>query len=187
MDEEDQSRCMKLAKPLLPDMYEGWQEALARYLRTAPEIIAEHDDTTAANCIRAHMWAEVVRRFGGRRGCKLLRLNGLNLLNYRNETLWRFKQVDGVGRHRNYQTVQQRRYDAQLSLPGLPPEAVRLTSGYQPDTALQSILRVVVARPFGKSMRWTSQVNVVDGAAGWVDITPARFAGTTHFETRSAR
>ena len=169
-DHEDQARCMTLAGPLLADFHDAWHVALGRYLSYPAEFTAEHDDTTAANCIRAHMWTEIVRRFVGRRGCKLLHLTGLNLLNHRDETVWRFKQVDGSGRHQNYQTPQQRRYDLQLTLPGLPLEAVRLTSGYQPDAALQSIQRIIVSRPFAKVIRWSSQIHLDGATASWESL-----------------
>lgn len=183
----DQERCMKLAAPLLPEFYQAWHAAFARYLKYPAEITAEHDDTTAANCIRAALLAEITRRFNGRKGFKLLRYRRLWLLNHRDQTLWRFKQVDGSGRHQNVQTVQQRRFDLQLPLPGLPAEAVRLTSGYEPDAARQSIQRVIVSRPYGKSMRWAAQVNMMEGAATWTDITPARFFGTERFDYRTRR
>jgi hypothetical protein len=71
-----------------------------------------------------------------------------------------------------------------LSLPNLPPEAIRLTSGYEPDAAFMSIQRVIVSRPFGKSMRWAAQVNMAGDAATWQDITPVRLPGTSHFDYR---
>lgn len=183
----DQERCMALAAPLLIDLHQAWYEAFGQYLKYPAEFTAEHDDTTAANCIRSHMWTEVVRRFDGRHGCKLLSLGRLNLLLYKNDVVWRFKKVDGSGRHQNYQTKQQRDYDDQLELPGLPGAAVRLTSGYQPDGAGQAIDRVIVSRPLGKSMMWAAQTNVIDNAASWVDITPRRLAGTDRFDYRARR
>jgi len=175
---EDQDRCMGLAAPLLPEFYDIWHHAFGEYQKYPTEFTAEHDNTTMANCIRSHAWTEVVRRFDGRKGFNLLRLGRLNLLLCRDETVWRFKLVDGSGRHSNYQTEQQKNFDDQLPLPGLPSEAVRLTSGYQPDEAGHSIARVIVARPIGRQIEWASQVNIVDDVASWVDITPPRLPGT---------
>jgi len=184
---EDQNRCMALAEPLLQDVHDAWHHAFGEYLKYPAEFTAEHDDTTAANCIRSHMWKEVTRRFAGRKRCKLIRMRGLNLLLHRDELVFRFKKVDGAGRHRNYQTQQQEDFDDQLPLPELPPEAVRLTSGYQPDFAGQSIERIIVARPIRRSIAWAAQVNVTDGAASWVDITPARLPGTEHMDYRGRK
>ena len=124
----DLERCMESASKLLPEFSDAWLSAMARYRSTDKEILAEHDDSVAAQNVRAHMWMEVRRRFNGRPGFTLRRLNGLNLLLYRDEFSWRFKKLDRMGRHSNYQTKQQRDYDFQLPLPGLPPPATRLTS-----------------------------------------------------------
>lgn len=156
MDDDDQEGCMSLAAPLLPDFYEVWHHAFGTYQRYSPEFRAEHDDTTVANCIRSHAWTEIVRRFDGRPGVKLMRLRGLNLLLHKDETVWRFKLVDDGGRHSNYQTQQQKDFDDQLEFPEFPPAAIRLTSGYQPDDAAQAIERILVARPLGPSIRWVA-------------------------------
>lgn len=187
MAKDDQEQCMTLAEPLLRDFHDAWHHAFGEYQRYPAEFTAEHDDTTAANCIRSHMWTEVVRRFDGRVGCTLIRLKQLNLLNYKDKSLWRFKRVAASGRHSNYQTKQQQDYDDQLDLPGLPPAAVRLTSGYQPDEASQTIERVIIAKRLGRSIVWTSQVNVVEGVASWIDITPARLVGTERIDFRGRR
>jgi hypothetical protein len=177
-------RCMEMAAPLLPEFSEAWQLAMQTYRKYEPAFTAEHDDTTAANCIRSHMWVEIDRRFRGRPGFALLRLKGLNVLLYRDLSVWRFKRVDRHGRHSNYQTDQQRDFDDQKPFPEIPPPAVRLTSGYQPDASGQAIERVIVARPIGRSMQWAAQVNVVDNVASWIEITPKRFAGTERFERK---
>jgi hypothetical protein len=180
----DLELCMERAGPLLPEFSEAWQAAMAAYRQYQPEWRAEHDDTTAANCVRSHMWMEIRRRFDGRPGCVLKSLGKLNVLIYRDESVWRFKKVDRTGRHSNYQTKQQRDFDNRLPLPGIPEPAVRLTSGYQPDTSGEAIERIIVARPFGRSIEWAAQVNIIDSAASWIDITPKRFAGTERFQRK---
>lgn len=180
----DLELCMEQAAPLLPDFSEAWHLAMEAYRGYPPGYSAEHDDTTAANCIRSHMWMEIERRFHGRAGCSLLTLRGLRVLNFRDQIVWRFKRVDGGGRHRNYQTKQQRDFDNQKPLPGIPPPAVRLTSGYQPDASGQAIERIIVARPMGRSTQWAAQVNIVDSVASWVEITPRRFTGTERFQRK---
>src|SRR3954452_10004967 len=110
----DEARCMAIAQPLLRDMYDAWHAAFGLYRTGYPEhIIAEHDDTTAANCIRSHMWMEVSRRFSDRPGCTLLNVRGFKILNYRDELVFRFKKVNGAGRHQNIQTDQQMDFDDQ--------------------------------------------------------------------------
>lgn len=182
----DQELCMDLAEPLLQDFHEIWHHAVNMYYRIPAEFTAEHDETTVANCIRSHAWTEVGRRFDGRPGFKLLRLRRLNLLLHCDKSVWRFKRVDGDGRHANYQTKQQMDFDDQLPLPGLPPAAMRLTSGYEPD-AVGSVERIIVARPIGRFVRWAAQVNIIDGCASWTDITPSRLPGTERIHYRGRR
>jgi hypothetical protein len=120
--------------------------------------------------VRSHMLQEVIARFDSRPGFTILVLRGLALLNYQDQIVLRFKKVDGEGRHQNYQTKQQKDFDDQLELPEIPPAA--------------TIRRIIVSRPWGKSMMWSSQVNVVDKEAMWEDITPARLAGTSRLDRR---
>lgn len=178
---------MKLAAPLLPDFHEAWHHAFKTYKDYPPEFTAEYDDSVAAQVIRRHAWTEIVRRFDGHKGVNFRRLRGLNLLLYKDETVWRFKKVDASGRHANYQTSQQQDFDDQLDLPGIPAKAIRLTSGYQPDEAGQEIERIIIARPMGRQIEWASQVNVANGTASWEDITPARLPGTERVDFRRKR
>jgi hypothetical protein len=186
--EEDEALCMEIAQPLLRDMHEAWHAAFTTYRVEYPEkVIAEHDDTTAANCIRSHMWTDMLRRFDGRPGCALLTIRQLRILNYRDLLVFRFKKVNSEGRHHNYQTKQQMNFDDQLPLPGIPSAATRLTSGYQPDIIGEMIERIIISRPMGLHTTWAAQVNVVGDTASWVDITPERLLGTERIDFRPRR
>lgn len=79
--------------------------------------------------------------------------------------LARFKKVKANGKHSNYQTKQQQEYDDQLSFPEFPDPAYRLTASYQLDASGTAVERIMIARPIGRSIFWTSQVTVLDGAA----------------------
>lgn len=173
----DLERWMKAAAVVLPEFHEAWHAAMTLYRKYPAEAVAEHRDRTAAGSVNDHMIKEVIRRFGERRGFKILDVRGMLVLSDHDRIVWRFKKVDGGGRHRNYRTKQQRAYDNQLPLPGVPGRAVRLTSGYQPDIAFQSIERVIVSRPLGRTVQWAAQVNVVDNVASWTEITPQRLPG----------
>jgi hypothetical protein len=176
---------MSFIEPLLVGLHDDWRAAHTLYQERYPaDILAEHDETTAANCVRAHMLMAVIRRFDGVPGCHVLDINSFKVLNYRDLAVLRFKKVDAAGRHHNYQTAQQKDFDDQEPLPGLPAEAVRLTSGYQLDVSGQAIERIIIARPIGQSIMWTAQVNVIEDHAAWIDITPRRLAGTERFDYR---
>jgi hypothetical protein len=108
-------------------------------------------------------------------------------LNYFDLALLRLKKVNGAGRSRNVLTKQQRDYDDQKPIPGLPPAAVRLVVGYQPDAAFSVIERVIVSRPLGKEILWSAQIVVADEAPAWFDVTPTRLAGTEAVDFDAAR
>jgi hypothetical protein len=130
------------------------------------------------------MLLEIRRRLDGQHGCNLLDVRGFHVLNYRDEAVLRFKKVDSSGRHSAYQTDQQKEFDDQKTIPGIPPAAVRLTCGYQNSPSGDAIERIIIARPMGRSILWTSQVTVIDAAADWVDITPERLPGTGRVDFR---
>jgi len=185
MEEDDLSLCLELISPVLAGLHDDWRASHQLYQERYPaEILAEHDESTAASCVRSHMLMAIKRRFDGVDGYHVLDINGLKVLNYRDLAVLRFKKVDAAGRHHNYQTGQQKAFDDQLPLPSLPPEAVRLTSGYQLDMSGQAIERIIIARPVGFSIAWTAQVHVIENKAAWIDITPRRLAGTERFDYR---
>jgi hypothetical protein len=187
-DDNDLTRCMNLIEPLLVDLHEGWEAAHRLYREEyPPNVLAEHTDAVAAACVRAHQWMEVERRLDGKPGVSLLDIRGLKVINFRDQAVIRLKKLDAAGRHSNYQTQQQKDFDGQETLPGLPPEAVRLTSGYQLDVTGQTIERHMIARPMGRAVTWTAQVNVIDAKAAWIDITPRRFAGFERTDYRKTR
>ena len=185
--EMDQEDCMALVQPLLTRWHDGWHYAHDLYRSYPPELSADHDDSTAAACVRRHMWVWLQNNLMSIPGVNFLsagETRQLDLLNYQDRAVVRFKKVDSAGRHSNFLTGQQGDFDREKPLPGIPPEAVRLTCGYEPAPSGEAIRRVIVARVFGPSVLWASQVNVVDDAAAWEDITPARIAGTNRIQER---
>jgi hypothetical protein len=184
----DQEKSMALIEPLFADLHDAWHSALHLYQSDyPPNVRAEHDDALAAQCVRRHMLLELMRRLDGRDGCALLNVQGFRILNFRDQAVLRFKKVDGAGRHSAYRTDQQMEFDDQEPLTGIPEAAVRLTCGYQLDQAGEEIDRIIIARPTGRSIAWTAQVILLEEKAAWVDITPARFAGTDRIDFRRRR
>jgi hypothetical protein len=171
MDEidPDQQATMGMLEPHLSRMYPCFPAALALYNDIAAHIRAEHDDRAAASAVWCHIWSGLQREFSEEPGFHFLEIRNLHLLNIRDQMLIRAKKVDANGRHRNNDTPQQRAFDAQEELPGLPPAAARLVMGYQPDAAFSEVERVTVRRPLG---RWVSQIVEAEPECSWVDITP---------------
>jgi hypothetical protein len=179
---------MSRIQPLFGVLHDALCDGMSFYLKNySAEIVAEHRDRTAANCVYDHSFHLMRSKLDGSPGCHFLSIRGLELLNYLDLAVLRLKKVNGAGRARNYRTQQQRDYDDQRPLPELPPAAVRLIVGYQPDPAFTTVERVIVSRPLGKTILWTSQIVISDDAPTWVDITPARFAGTEAFDLDGVR
>lgn len=183
----EQSAAMEFLQPLLIPFHEGWHAAHGIYRSYDPAHTADHDDSTAASCVRSHMWAYVQNRIAERPGVSLLNVRGLKLVNFHDRYVLRFKQVDRSGLHQNYQTDQQNDFDKGVTLPDIPPAAIRLTSGYQLSVAADAIDRILIARVHGRSVMWLVQINVVAAEAEWSDITPARFTGTRRVQATSRR
>lgn len=186
----DLEKHMEQAGPLLRMFHEAWHDAFAFYNTNYPELVrAEHDDSTAASCVRAHMLRRVVSRADDVPGCAVVSVRGLKVLNYFDRQVWRMKKVDSLGRHANYPTGQQEDFDDGEPLPDLPVEAVRLTTGYQLDAAGEFIERIIVARVIGRDVYWAAQTHMTGDTIRYDDITPSRFDGTDgiDFDVQRAR
>jgi hypothetical protein len=138
---------------------------------TSPRIRAEHTSRAALNSIYALVWKGYQREFGELPGHHLIDVRGLNVLNIRDQVVARAKSVDANGRHSNNRTKQQRDFDRQIPLAGLPAEAVRVVIGYELDPAYSKVERVIVRHTMGD---WVSQIVSMDEAYHWEDITPVR-------------
>jgi hypothetical protein len=165
----DQLAIMTVLEPHLARMYACFPAGLALYNEVEPHIRADHDDRAAACAVWCHIWSGLQREFAEEPGFHFLETRNLHVLNIRDLVVIRAKKVDPNGRHRNADTEQQRAFDAQEELPGLPAAAARLIVGYQPDAVFSEVERVTVRRPLG---RWVSQIVEADAECSWVDITP---------------
>jgi hypothetical protein len=183
----EQERELAVAEPLLREFHDAWHAAAALYATYPAEAIAEHNDTTAANCVRCHMVHEVMRRFDGCAGCVVKDIRGLKVLIHKDKQVWRFKKLDRLGRHSNYPTPQQDDFDDQRRLDGIPEHATRLTSGYLLDATGLVMERIVVSRVLGRDILWIAQTAIVDGGLEVRDITPSRIAGTERSDFDAAR
>jgi hypothetical protein len=163
---------MDILSPYLPRILPIFDAALSLHNEdVSAKARADYDDRAAASAVYCHTWKGFEREFSEEPGFHFLIVRGLKLLNVRDAVVLRAKKVDENGRHRNSDTEQQRAFDAQEQLPGLPASAARVVIGYQPDIAFSEVERVTVRQPlFG----WVSQVIETDGAFSWIDITPAQ-------------
>jgi hypothetical protein len=168
----DQAAIMGILAGFLARMYPLPHDALRLYLSDyTPAARAELNDRAAANDLWCHVWHGLKREFAGEAGFHFLKLGNLEVMNIRDAVVIRPKKVNRAGRHRNHDSDQQRAFDNQQDIPGLPPAAHRLIFGYELDPAYSSIVRVIVRRPKG---RWIAQVNEPTAETRWTDITPAQ-------------
>lgn len=169
--EGEQQHVMGVLEPFFPKIVTIFDDAVALYNSdVSPRARAEYDNRAITSAVYRHAWMGFQREFGDEAGFHFGELRGLQYANLRDLIVMRAKKVDANGRHVNNQTKQQRDFDRQISLPGLPPAAIRIVVGYEPDPAFSRVERVIVRRPLG---RWVSQIVVVGEACSWVDITPA--------------
>jgi hypothetical protein len=167
----DQLDIMGKLEPYLQRMYGLFPAGLNLYNDEVPaNVRAEHDDRAAASAVYCHVWSGFQREFADERGFHFLDIRGLKILNIKDEIVLRAKKVNANGRHRNNDTEQQRAFDAQEDIPGLPAAAARIVAGYQPDPAFSEVERVIIRRPRGM---WVSQIIETEEAPSWIDITPA--------------
>lgn len=182
MDKEaDQIAAMTAATPVLPLIYRILEESVGLYFSNehySDAARADHTDRAMANCIYSHAEKRLIAAADETAGIFAIDVRGLRVLNYQDRALARFKKVKPNGKHSNYQTKQQRDYDDQRTLPGIPEPAFRLTAGYQLDASGSALERIMIARPLGRNILWTAQVTMIDSAVKWEDITPDRFVGT---------
>lgn len=176
--DEDQRAAMAAALPVLPELHTILSESVEFYFSDEEYSVqarAEHDSRAMKSCIYSHAETKAMAREASVPGLHCLDVRGLKLINFRDQVIFRLKSVDADGNHRNFQTKQQRDYDYQLPLEGLPDPAVRLVAGYELDEAGAGLKRVLIARKLGRDIVWTAQVNIDEDVADWEDITPNRF------------
>lgn len=148
--------------------------AAATYAKYPIEFKVDHDNRASASNIYSHIVVEADRRFGDRADIKAVEVRGLKVWLVEDFAI-RFKKMDGSGRTRSYQTKQQRDFDAQLELPGIPHSATRIAAGYVLDPT-GAYLRSQVARPLPRGrISWCAAIVPADereaGESRWIDVS----------------
>lgn len=189
--ETDQDEAMAAALPVLPVVHAILSDSVSFYFGSAysDEARAQHTERAMANCIYSHAEKRMLRSAEETKGLHAINVRGLHVLSHQDKVLFRFKKVRPNGKSSNYQTKQQQDYDDQLSFKEFPEPAYRLTAGYQMDASGSCLERVMITRPIGRSVFWTSQVTILDGVAEWEDITPKKLPGmeSSDFDAKSVR
>jgi hypothetical protein len=179
--------CMEVLNPYLEDVDWCLRDGFGFYRSYPDEIIAEHDDRAATSCIYRHQLMRARKRLAAHSGVNTIEVRGLWVVDFHGRVNLRFKKVNSAGRGQNIATEQQQRmFDAQADIPGLPSQAIRVVAGYKADAALTSIDKILISRPWGRGIMWCVQV-VLGTDARRVDITPERIAGTERYDKRDEK
>ncbi|WP_152542546.1 hypothetical protein [Sphingobium sp. Ant17] len=148
---------------------------LARYREYPPQFLIDHDGRAAANCIYAHMVALADAELTDRPGVVFKNIRGLKVWILGERATIRFKKMDEDGRWTNNPTEQQRDFDRQIALPGIPYPPLNLVVGYLPDPTGTVVDRVQVSKPMGRMIDWCAAIvpttDDIDRSYGWVDVT----------------
>lgn len=153
---------------------------LARYREYPPQFLIDHDGRAAANCIYTHMVALADDLLTDKPGVVFKNISGLKVWILGERATVRFKKMDEDGRWSNHTSQQQRDFDRQMALPGIPHPPLNLVAGYLPDPTGTRVERVQVAKPQGRSIDWCAAIvpttDQIVGEPRWVDVTrQARF------------
>lgn len=154
MAERSLEEVMESIDFLLDDFDAIARDAFALYREYNPAALVEHDARAAAACTYCHMLAGAERRFADKPGIILEDVRGQKVWIVGAAAVVRFKKMDEDGRVRNYPTKQALDFDRGVVLPGLPPEATRLSVGYVLDPSATEVRRVQIAKPLSRSVDW---------------------------------
>src|ERR1051325_9568017 len=115
--------------------------------------------TARANCLYSFIIHHARSQFSNHNDVKILEKR-LFLVGIKGMVLLRFKKLKSVDdkRSSNYPTLFQVNYTAQRMLPGMPPEAARLTVGYVLDITATSVQGLFVTYPCGSMLHWDFEV-----------------------------
>ncbi|HMR29753.1 MAG TPA: hypothetical protein PKA13_02560 [Geminicoccaceae bacterium] len=171
---------MEVLNPYLEDIDACLRGGVGTYKSYDARNIAEHTERATRACIHDHQIVLARRLLVGRPGVAALNVRGLVVLDFHGQVCLRFKKVNGAGRGRNLQTMQQRLFDRQIEMPGLPKAATRVVAGYVTDAAGLDVRQVLISCPLGREILWCVQVGL-DRDKRWEDITPVRIPGTERF------
>jgi hypothetical protein len=175
MPEWTQDQAMSQLGPYFEKIDTICRGGLARYREYDPAILIEHDSRAAANCIYAHMVALADQLLTDAPGVVFKNIKGLKVWILGERATVRFKKMNEDGRWKNHTSGQQREFDRQLQLPGIPYPPLNLVAGYWPNALGTGVERVQVARPAGRAIDWCAAIvpgdERVAGQPRWVDVT----------------
>lgn len=175
MPEWTQADAMQQLDPYFDQIDAICRGGLARYREYDPAILIEHTSRAAATCIYDHMATLADNLLTPAPGVVFKNIKGLNVWILGERATIRFKKMDEDGRWRNHTSGQQRDFDRQMQLPGIPYPPVNLVVGYFANPTNTAVERVQVAKPMGRAVDWCAAIvptsDRIEGQPRWIDIT----------------
>jgi hypothetical protein len=108
-----------------------------------------------ANYVSAMMIDEARTRLVGRPGVREVPNSHCVGFLIDDEVFLRLKHLDAEGLSSNYPTPRAQRFNANLALDGIPPQAIRLDVGYQLNDLQTEVANVLVVRRRRKKVQWS--------------------------------
>lgn len=175
MPEWTQDQAMSQLDPIFDELDTIGRGGLARYQQTPADLRIEHDSRATASCTYSHMVVLADELLGDKPGVVFKIIKNLKVWIIGERATIRFKKMDEDGRWSNAPSQQQRDFDRQLPLPGIPFPPLNLVVGYWPNALGTDVERVQVARPCGKAIDWCAAIvptsDRIIGQPRWIDVT----------------
>ena len=175
MPEWTQDQAMSQLDPFFDELDTIARGGLARYQQYPADVRIEHDGRAAAACIYTHMVKIADDILTEKPGVVFKTIKGLKVWIIGERATIRFKKMDEDGRWKNNSTQQQREFDRQLALPGIPSPPLNLVVGYWANALGTDVERVQVARPSGQMIDWCAAIvptsDRIVGQPRWIDVT----------------
>jgi hypothetical protein len=154
---------MKFLEPYLAKLSRvirsGWQrwEELGEQ---APDSRVLIRSRARGNLVYDFIVASALKEFDGVDAVKIGQDRGFLEINIEGVYLIRFKKLNQRGMCGGASTGQKKLWlDNQKSLPGMPPEIVRLIAGYQLDVFATGIEAILLTRPERNSIKWKTSIS----------------------------
>lgn len=139
------------------------------------------DARSRAAIVYAEIFHRALQSFQGLPGVKVLLRPGSLMIFIGEEITLRFKKMRRSGRCSNIRTVIQRRFLAQLQLPGML-DGTLVHAGYELDDLQQNLIRKAVVCQLGKEVLW--DIEITGASAELVSMPPVEPADQPSVQPR---
>ena len=130
--------------------WNAWRDLGSR----VPDHVVRFDSTTRAGIINNEIVAEARRRFHNVPGVNVTAQGRMVVLVFGGILILRFKKIDRNFRTRNVPTRQAQRFQYQMEMEGLPPEATVVVAGYLLTALQDAVHGNWLVCSYGTGLEW---------------------------------